>query len=82
MRPGAEAFTLSDGAGRPCGFGRSGAIVELSLELSALGLAPHDKVGLLVRVLQDEVEQERLPRYGDLPLSVPGRGFDQLNWQV
>jgi hypothetical protein len=28
------------------------------------------------------LEQERLPRYGDLPLSVPGRGFDQLNWQV
>jgi alpha-amylase/alpha-mannosidase (GH57 family) len=82
VRPGAEACALVDAAGQQRGLGRSGAIVELSLELSALGLGPQDKVGLLVRVLHDEVEQERLPRYGDLPLTVPGRGFDQLNWQV
>ena len=28
------------------------------------------------------VELERMPRYGEIPLAVPGRGFEQVNWQV
>jgi alpha-amylase/alpha-mannosidase (GH57 family) len=82
VHPGTEGAPVRDASGQECGYGHSGAIVELSLPLGVLGLHAQDRLGLLVRVLQEGVEQERLPRYGEIPLSVPGLGFDQLNWQV
>jgi hypothetical protein len=56
--------------------------VELSLELAALGLSPGDDVRLWVRVLRDDVEVDRLPRYGELDCIVPGRELEARNWQV
>ena len=80
-RDGRECPAL-DARGVRCGAGRCGAIVELSLSLSLLGFAPGDKVGLLVRLLREDVEVDRLPRYGELALVVPDPGFERLHWQV
>ena len=71
-----------DEKNRPCGRGRCGAIVELSLSLGALGLAPGDRLLLLARLVLDDVEVDRLPRYGELDLSVPDKGFERTHWQV
>ena len=71
-----------DAAGRPCGHGRSGAIVEIAVQLRALGLVPQDRFGLRVRAMRGEVEFERLPRYGEIALAVPGHGFEAAHWQV
>jgi alpha-amylase/alpha-mannosidase (GH57 family) len=73
---------ISDDRGAPCGEGRCGAIVELSVSLRALGLAPADRVGMLVRTLRDGVEVDRLPRYGELELLVPDKGFERAHWHV
>ena len=80
-RDGRECPAL-DERGVRCGAGRCGAIVELSLSQAALGIAPGDRVGLLVRLLREEVEADRLPRYGELLLLVPDRSFERANWQV
>ena len=82
VRPGAVEEPIRDAHGQPCGAGRSGAIVELSMALLGLDLRPQDRFGLLLRMLHDEVELERMPRYGELQLTVPGSGFEQVNWQV
>ena len=71
-----------DAQGVKCGFGRCGAILELSLSLGALGLSPGDKVSMLVRLLRDEAEVDRLPRYGELELTVPDQSFEQAHWHV
>jgi alpha-amylase/alpha-mannosidase (GH57 family) len=78
---GSEAVAL-DERGVRCGAGRSGAIVELSLAQAALGIAPGDKLGLLVRLLREDVEVDRLPRYEELELLVPDRSFERTHWQV
>ena len=80
-RDGRECVALDERSVR-CGAGRCGAIVELSLSQATLGIAPGDKLGLLVRLMQDDVEVDRLPRYGELELSVPDRGFEREHWQV
>ena len=80
--PRGEEEPVSGARGERCGRGRSGAIVELSLQLSLLGLAAQDRFGLLVRVLDGEAELERLPRYGEIALVVPGLGFEAAHWQV
>ena len=82
VRPGGEEEPVRDGQGLQCGAARSGAIVELSMALAGLELHPQDRFGLLLRMLHDEVELERMPRYGELQLTVPGSGFEQVNWQV
>jgi hypothetical protein len=78
---GVEAAALDD-TGARCGFARSGAIVEVALSRGALGLEAGQRVRLSVRVLRDEVELDRLPRYGDLELVVPDVAFDRAHWQV
>ncbi len=78
---GADGPVL-DSVGASCGHGCSGAIVELVVQLSPLGLRPQDRFGLLVRALRDEVEFERLPRYGEIALAVAGREFAAAHWQV
>ncbi len=82
LQPGGAESEVRTDAGIRCGSGRTGAIVELALELAALGLLPGDEVRLWVRVLRDEVEVDRLPRYGELPAKVPGSEFEGQNWQV
>jgi hypothetical protein len=71
-----------DERGVRCGTGRYGAIVELSISLAALGAAPADRLGMLLRLVRDEVEVDRLPRYGELELVVPDESFDRAHWHV
>ena len=80
--PGGAASEVRDESGALCGTGRTGAIVELALQLERLGLSPGDELRLWVRVLKDDVEVDRLPRYAELKCAVPGREFEPKNWQV
>jgi len=81
LDPGAESPVL-DSSGAKCGFGRCGAIVELSLSQGALGIAPGDKVGMLVRLMRGDTEVDRLPRYGELKLTVHVETNEQAHWHV
>jgi len=82
LEPGGAQAPATDERGRRCGLGQSGAIVEAALDLAALGLSPGDEIGFWVRVLRDDVEVDRLPRYGELTSAVPDQGFEPRNWQV
>ncbi|HXN81805.1 MAG TPA: hypothetical protein VN883_04965, partial [Myxococcales bacterium] len=73
---------VRDEQGGSLGSGRCGAIIELSIAIAPLGLSPGDALGVSVRALRDGVELDRLPRYGELALVVPGRNFERANWQV
>ena len=82
IRPGGADCPVLDERGVSCGLGRCGAIVELSVSLAALGAAPGDPMGMLLRLLRDEVEVDRLPRYGELELVVPDKSFERAHWHV
>jgi hypothetical protein len=47
-----------------------------------LGLAAGEKLAFSLYVLREEVEVERLPRYGFITINVPDEGFEHVNWQV
>src|SRR5205823_4498559 len=81
LRAGLECPVL-DERGTRCGTGRCGAIVELSISLAALGIAPGDRIGMLLRHLRDEAELDRLPRYGELEMVAPDSGFERTHWHV
>ncbi|HUJ28117.1 MAG TPA: glycoside hydrolase family 57 protein [Myxococcales bacterium] len=81
LKPGVECPVV-DERGVRCGAGFCGAIVELSLGLLPLGIAPGDRIGMLMRQMRDEVEIDRLPRYGELELTVPDRKFEHAHWHV
>ena len=76
------ACPVLDDRGAQCGAGRCGDIVELSVSLSALQVLPADRMGMLVRFMRDEVEIDRLPRYGELELLVPDQNFERAHWNV
>jgi alpha-amylase/alpha-mannosidase (GH57 family) len=82
LRPGGVECPVVDERGARCGAGRRGAIVELSLSMGALGFAPGDRFGMILRVMRDEVDADRLPRYGELDLVVPDEGFEGAHWHV
>ncbi len=71
-----------DERGVQVGSGRCGAIVELSVSLGALSIAPADRLGMLLRQMRDGVEVDRLPRYGELELVVPDKSFERAHWHV
>jgi alpha-amylase/alpha-mannosidase (GH57 family) len=73
---------VMDERGARIGQGRAGTIVEFSIPLAALGLSSGDGAGMLLRLLRDGVEVDRLPRYGELPLLVPDPSFEQTHWHV
>ncbi|MCA1828441.1 MAG: glycoside hydrolase [Myxococcales bacterium] len=73
---------VTDERGAQCGVGVCGAIVELSISLSALSVAPREQIGMLVRLMRAEVEVDRLPRYGELTLVVPDKEFERAHWHV
>ena len=81
LRPNGECPVL-DERGAQVGSGRCGAIVELSLSLGALSIAPADRMGMLLRQMRDGVEIDRLPRYGELELVVPDKSFERAHWHV
>ena len=78
----ADECRVADERGRPGGEGRCGSIVEIALPLKDLGFAPGDRFHLLVRLLREDAEADRLPRYGDLELEVPDESFERVHWHV
>ena len=81
VRPGEECPVV-DERGTQCGAGRAGTIVELAVSVSALGLSPADRAGLLLRLLRNGIEVDRLPHYGEVELVVPDQSFEQRHWYV
>jgi alpha-amylase/alpha-mannosidase (GH57 family) len=57
-------------------------VLELRIPFSSLGFAAGTKVALCTHALRDEVEVERLPRYGFVALVVPDGDFERVNWRV
>jgi len=82
LRPGGAESEVLDERGKQVGTGRTGAIVEFALDLDALEVKSGDALRLWLRVLREDVELDRLPRYGELTAVVPDRGFEGQNWQV
>src|SRR5229473_1626268 len=80
--PGGAESPATDERGARCGSGRTGVLVELALFREALGLQPGEQIALTLRILRDEVEVDRLPRYGEIALTVPDRKFELANWRV
>ncbi len=62
--------------GEPLGELAFDAVAELRLPFAGLGLTPGTKVALCVHALREEVEVERLPRYGFVAFPIPDRDFD------
>jgi hypothetical protein len=71
-----------DDKGAQCGIGYRGAILELSLSVTALGLLPADRCTVLLRLVRDGAEVDRLPRYGELEVTIPDRSFERSHWHV
>jgi hypothetical protein len=57
-------------------------ILEIEIPLEPLGILPGDELVMSVEALSGEVEVERIPRSGYLPLSVPGADFERTHWRV
>ncbi|HYY52631.1 MAG TPA: glycoside hydrolase, partial [Myxococcales bacterium] len=82
VAPAGAESPVVDERGTKSGSGRAGALVELSVPISALGLEPGDRAGMLLRLTRGGVEVDRLPRYGELELTVPDQSFEQAHWHV
>ncbi len=82
VRIDGQASPVVDENGAPCGTGHCGALLELSISMTALGLLPSDRCGLLLRLVRSGVEVDRLPRYGELELTIPDRTFERSHWHV
>jgi alpha-amylase/alpha-mannosidase (GH57 family) len=57
-------------------------VLEAAIPFADLGLRQGAVVGLTLHVLRDDVEVERLPRYGSLSFAVPGPEFEAIHWSV
>jgi alpha-amylase/alpha-mannosidase (GH57 family) len=57
-------------------------ILEAEIPIAPLGILPGDELVMSVEALAGEVELERIPRSGYLPLSVPGADFERIHWRV
>ncbi|HYV67002.1 MAG TPA: glycoside hydrolase, partial [Myxococcales bacterium] len=82
LDPGGGETAVTDERGTRLGSGRTGALVEVALSRQDLGLGPGERIALTLRVVRDEVEVDRLPRYGEIAVSVPDRQFELANWRV
>jgi hypothetical protein len=82
VRPGGVECPVLDERGEKVGSGYSGTIVELAVNTGVLGLSPSDRAGLLLRLMRNGLEVDRLPRYGELELVVPDQGFERAHWHV
>jgi len=80
--PGGSACPVRDESGAEVGSGRCGALVELSVSLTALGLSPSDELRVVLRLVRGGVEVDRFPRYGELEMVVPDRSFERTHWHV
>ncbi|HET9753303.1 MAG TPA: glycoside hydrolase family 57 protein, partial [Myxococcales bacterium] len=82
VQPGGAACPVRDEGGAQVGTGHCGALVELSISLTALGLSPSDHLRVLLRLVRSGVEVDRFPRYGELEMVVPDRSFERTHWHV
>jgi alpha-amylase/alpha-mannosidase (GH57 family) len=82
MKLGEGECPVVDSFGARVGSGRFGDIVELSVQLTKVGLLPNDSIGVLLRLTRDDVEVDRLPRYGELSTCVPDESFESAHWHV
>jgi alpha-amylase/alpha-mannosidase (GH57 family) len=82
MRLAEGECPVVDGLQARVGVGRVGNIVELGIELARTGLLPNDSIGVLLRLTRDDVELDRLPRYGELTIAVPDDTFESAHWHV
>jgi hypothetical protein len=82
VRPSGGECAVLDEEGNEQGSGFAGAIVELSVPVAALDLSPSNRAGLLLRLVRNGAEVDRLPRYSELELMVPDPGFEQSHWHV
>jgi alpha-amylase/alpha-mannosidase (GH57 family) len=82
VRPSGGECAVLDEEGKQRGSGWAGAIVELSVPAAALDLPPGSRAGLLLRLVRGGAEVDRLPRYGELGLTVPDSAFEQSHWHV
>jgi alpha-amylase/alpha-mannosidase (GH57 family) len=57
-------------------------IVEMAIPLATLGWLQREQVVFFVRLLEGEVELERLPDLGALSFNVPDENFEVENWRV
>jgi hypothetical protein len=57
-------------------------ILEVEIPMGPLGIRQGDELVMSVEALSGEVELERIPRSGYLPLSVPGAEFERIHWRV
>jgi hypothetical protein len=78
LAKGGGELPVVDETSARCGIARTGALVELALSLTALGLFPGNRISLLVRVLRADLEME----VGKFQTVVPDRRFEQAHWQV
>jgi alpha-amylase/alpha-mannosidase (GH57 family) len=57
-------------------------VLEVEIPVAPLGIRPGDELVMSVEALLGDVELERIPRSGYLPLSVPGADFERIHWRV
>jgi alpha-amylase/alpha-mannosidase (GH57 family) len=69
-------------AGAPVGEVCLGEVLEAAIPFASLGLAAGTRAAFSVHVLREQVEVERLPRYGFVVFAVPDRDFERIHWRV
>ena len=82
VRLGEGDCPIEDSQGVSVGTSRMGSILELAIDLGRIGLLPNDSIGILLRLTREDVEVDRLPRYGELSVCVPDEGFESAHWHV
>ncbi len=60
----------------------AGHILEIAIDVQALGAKPGERLGFFLAVHQDGHELERHPSHQALDLSVPGADFSARQWSV
>ena len=60
----------------------AGQILEVAIDVQALGVQPGERVGFFVALQQDGHELERHPSHQALELHVPGADFSARQWSV
>ena len=77
-----EAGPPASAVGARLGLAAGLDILELSIPLGSLGLKAGDRLELVVKVLRDAIEVQRLPASGVVALVVPGPEFERVHWKV
>jgi alpha-amylase/alpha-mannosidase (GH57 family) len=73
-----EAFIARERSNRLA----AGRIIELSIPFAELGFRPRERVQFFIVLEKEELELERVPRSGYIPLQVPDRDFESVHWQI